>query len=79
MTIVVVDKPATDADKTSEDDAFEVVSGDVNQHINENKEEEKSSGKVVDNTKSDAKEEEKCQFNDANGNDDDSDDDIIIL
>ena len=75
VTIVVVDKPATDSDKISEDDAFEIISGEISQHLNASTEEEREPAKPENEVKKGIEESEPCH----ESNDDDDDDDLVIL
>ena len=70
LSIVVVDKQSAETDKVSEDDAFEVISGDTNQLRKDNAPEEASTTSVEDKEK-DSKFDE-----DEEGSDDD---DLVIL
>lgn len=74
VTIVVVDSPATDSDKTSEDDAFEIVSGEISQHLNTGAKDEDKPVAPENETKKDDK-----QNNESDADSDDDDDDLVIL
>lgn len=73
VTIVVVDSPAADSEKTSEDDAFEIVSGEISQHLNTGANDEKES--VI--PENEPKKEEDKQNDESDPESDD--DDLVIL